>query len=425
LACCIDGFTLVRMECMTTPKENFHLVDGAVLPRPFQVRRLGHFGINVASVSTSLDFYGRLLGFEISDPLDFGPRIPQALKDQVGPTLGYFMRHGTDHHSFVVFPQAAMLASNPHYAAHPHLNVNQLTWQVASLREVANGLSWFESQGSRVLRSGRDTPGSNWHIYPVDPAGHINELYYGIEQIGWTGHSKPMAMHGIRYTQPPELPHRSEYAEVNQAVAQGMDLGSGHRRHDSWAESFDVGGILLARPFKITKVGPVRLFVDDCADVLRFYTHTLGLTLTEQAEVSGHTCYFLRANTEHHSLALYPEALRHELGFQHQRSLLGFGLQLGSYGQLRAAVQFMLDAGHQALNLPQALSPGLGHHVWLQDPDGNAVQLYWEMEQIGWDGRPRPWAQRRVWPQNPSEWPEHIPTQSDSFMGEVFLGPLN
>ena len=221
---------------MATEK-TMHAVDGLRLARPFQVRRLGHFGINVASVERSLDFYQRLLGLEVSDHLDFGPRIPEALKAQVGPSVGCFMRHGTDHHSFVLFPQAALHASNPHYGAHPRLNVNQLTWQVGSLREVVQGLPWFESRGSKVLRSGRDTPGSNWHIYPVDPEGHINELYYGIEQIGWSGHSKPMALHGIRYMQPPQLPHRSEYAEVNQAIAQGIALDAGHRRYGKPARS--------------------------------------------------------------------------------------------------------------------------------------------------------------------------------------------
>jgi catechol 2,3-dioxygenase-like lactoylglutathione lyase family enzyme len=208
-------------------------------------------------------------------------------------------------------------------------------------------------------------------------------------------------------------------------MAQGVDLSSGYRRKDAWKETFDVGGILLPRPFKITKVGPVRWFVRDIQAVLQFYTHGLGLGLIEQADVLGHTCYFLRTHTEHHALAIYPEALRLPLGIQHSRSLLGFGVQLGSYAQLRAAVTFMGHAGYQPVNMPPALSPGMGHQVWLQDPYGNAVQLFWEMEQIGWSGLPRPTAQRRAWPQNPADWPEHIEPQQDSFMGEVFLGPLN
>jgi catechol 2,3-dioxygenase-like lactoylglutathione lyase family enzyme len=157
---------------------------------------------------------------------------------------------------------------------------------------------------------------------------------------------------------------------------------------------------------------------------LGFYRDSLGLALTESVEILGQRCHFFRANTEHHALALYPEALRGALGLGHERSLLGFGLQLGSYAQLRAAVAFLGQAGYTPWLLPQALSPGLGHHVWLRDPDGNPVQLYWEIEQIGWSGQPRPAEQRRQWPSDPAAWPEDIDAQTDSLMGEVFLGPL-
>lgn len=410
---------------MSEKTANEHVVDGVKLPRPFHVRRLGHFGINVASVDRALEFYGRLLGFEISDEIDFGPRVPDALKAQVGPTRGLFTRHGTDHHSFVLFPQPAMHASNPHYSKYPKLNINQITWQVSSLREVVDCFDWFNAKGLPVLRSGRDTPGSNWHLYPVDPAGHVNELYYGIEQIGWSGYSKPLSMHGIRYTQPPEVPHRSEFAEVNQGIDQGLSLSSGYRRHDQPDEVFDVGGVLLARPFKICKIGPVRLFVDDVPAVVNFYQHVMGLSVTEHVDVLGHRCYFFRANTEHHALAIYPDALRETLGLSARSSLMGFGVQLGSYAQLRDAVAFLGKAGVHPVDLPQALSPGIGHHVWLKDPDGNLVQLYWEMEQIGWDGKPKPANLRRTWQNDPSTWPTEIDPQSDSFLGEVFLGPLN
>ena len=409
---------------MTTRDSQSVSVDGVLLPRPFQVRRLGHFGINVSSVDRALDFYSRLLGFEISDQLDFGPRLSPEARAEVGPTVGYFTRHGTDHHSFVLFPRAAVQAANPHYRGYPRVNVNQITWQVGSLREVVEGMHWCEAQQCKIMRAGRDTPGSNWHFYPADPAGHINELYYGIEQIGWSGHSKPAAVHHIRYTQPPTLPHRPEFDEVNQAITNQVDLSSGYRRRAGPAPEFDVGGVLLARPFKIVKIGPVRLFVDDMAAALRFYQDTLGLALTETVEVLGETCHFLRANTEHHSLSLYPESLRDRIGIGHPHSLLGFGVQVGSYGQLREAVAFLEAAGCVRIGLPQALSPGVGHHVWFRDPDGNAIQLFWEMEQIGWSGTPRPAAQRRPWPADPAQWPEAISGLTDSFMGEVFLGPL-
>ena len=63
------------------------------------------------------------------------------------------------------------------------VTINQITWQTGALEEVVNGAHFFEEQGIGIQRVGRDMPGSNWHVYPLDPDGHINELYYGIEQI--------------------------------------------------------------------------------------------------------------------------------------------------------------------------------------------------------------------------------------------------
>ena len=104
------------------------LVGGVKMPRPFRIRRLGHFGVNVADPERSKDFYCRLLGFRISDPLDFGPRLPEDKRASVGPTQGYFSRHGTDHHSFVFFPKGAYALLNPH-SLKPSGTLNQITWQ--------------------------------------------------------------------------------------------------------------------------------------------------------------------------------------------------------------------------------------------------------------------------------------------------------
>ena len=66
------------------------VVGGVKLPRPFRIRRLGHFGVNVADPERGKDFYCRLLGFRVSDPIDFGERVPPEQRDKVGPTVGYF-----------------------------------------------------------------------------------------------------------------------------------------------------------------------------------------------------------------------------------------------------------------------------------------------------------------------------------------------
>lgn len=396
-------------------------VGGVNRARPFVIRRLGHFGINVHDPEVSLGFYSRLLGLAISDPLDFGPRLTDEQRQQVGPSRGYFLRHGTDHHSFVIFPKRVTDTLSPHYKTCPQNTSNQITWQVGSLDEVRNGFAWFKAAGKRVLRAGRDIPGSNWHFYPPDPDGHINELFYGIEQIGWSGLSKPRAAHALRYEQPPEGAHISERQEVDNARAAGVDLASGWRHAEPTEERFDVDGVLLARPFKIVGVGPVRLFVDDVNEARKFYEGDLGLRLTEQVTWRGHTCAFLRANTEHHSLALYPIALRQELGLRPDSTLMSFGFRLASYTQLRQAIAFLESHGVVVKRLPPELTPGIDYSAFAIDPDGHAIQLYFAIEQIGWDGRPRPAAQRQP---VPDVWPDVI-ADDQAYLGETYLGPFN
>ncbi|MEP5742240.1 MAG: VOC family protein, partial [Marinomonas sp.] len=42
-------------------------VEGVQFPRPFRIRRLGHFGFNLNNLDAGIDFYGRLLGFDMTD----------------------------------------------------------------------------------------------------------------------------------------------------------------------------------------------------------------------------------------------------------------------------------------------------------------------------------------------------------------------
>ena len=396
-------------------------VGGVWLDRPFKIRRLGHFGFNVRDIKACARFYTDLLGFSISDPLDFGRRIEdEQVRKGFDSTVGYFMRHGSDHHSFVVFPKPVldhMRGPSPN----PDVTINQITWQVGSLREVTSADEWLRGLDNPIRRSGRDTPGSNWHVYPLDPDQHINELYYGIEQIGWDGYSKPDVFHKRGFQETPDLPQISEYDEVEDALKEDTDLGSGYRHRSALEARYDVGGILLPRPFKVVRIGPVRLFVDDMDPALMFYRDRLGMDVTEEITWNGHRCVFLRVNTEHHSMALYPTALREELGLSPHTTCLSFGMQLGDYGQLRDAVSFLGDSGAEIKHLPPELFPGIDYSAFALDPDGHAIQLYYYMEQVGWDGKPRPASQRS---QIASIWPDAVDPQPDTFAGEPFLGPL-
>ena len=304
-------------------------VGGVMLDRPFKIRRLGHFGFNVDRMEECREFYGDLLGFTQSDKADFS-RAPWYPKDLGHGADGYFMRYGTDHHAMVLFSKQVMDHRSDR-KFEPGVTINQITWQCGSLREIVDAHGYFEEHQVRIQRVGRDMPGSNWHTYVYDPDGHTTELYYGIEQIGWNQRSKPRDMYYRGFGQKPDLPQMSEAAELDEAGGKGIDVYSGHLPKRGLTESFDVDGVLLPRPFKITKIGPVRLFVNDVDKATAFYTRHLGFTVSEETAYRGARCVFLRCGAEHHSVALYPRELRATLGLSEHTSCLSFGIEVANY----------------------------------------------------------------------------------------------
>jgi len=406
---------------MHSPSPESYDVGGMLFPQPFKIRRLGHFGLNVEDTAAALDFYCELLGFRLSDPMDIAARSPR--KDELkrlGDTNLYFTRHGTDHHSFVFGDRQVATARGGRTP--DDVTINQLTWQVSSLAEISGGIDYFKGKGVPINRVGRDMPGSNWHVYPLDPEGHRNELYYGMEQIGWMGTAKPQPAYDRGFLERPSLPQIPEYAEVDRMREQGVDLSAGHRHPESQPAIYDVDGILLPRPFKVVRHGPVGLYCKDLEAMERFYVKTLGFLRTEEVIWQGHRCVFLRCNTEHHSLALYPIALRKILGMSEGTTLMHFGIQLANYRQLQRALVYLEERGCRFIDVPTALTPGIDYAAHVLDPSGHAIQLYCNMEQVGWDGRPRPRAtvpDELHWKQ----WPKTLGANADTYMGEVYLGP--
>ncbi|HTV45680.1 MAG TPA: VOC family protein [Stellaceae bacterium] len=396
-------------------------VGGIMLPRPFKIRRLGHFGFNVERLAESRRFYGDLLGFTASDTLDFSA-APWFPKDaDLGDPRGYFMRYGTDHHAFVLFPKQVMDHRADRKFA-PEVTINQITWQCGSLKEIVDAHGYFEAQQVRIQRVGRDMPGSNWHVYVYDPDGHTNELYYGIEQIGWNQASKPRAMYDRGFGSKPPLPQMSEAEEVAAAERNGVDIFSGHRPPPTPGKTYEVEGVLLPRPFKITKIGPVGLFVDDVGRAEEFYCERLGFVRSEECTYRGARAVFLRCGNEHHSVGLFPKELRGPLGLRAGTTCMSFGVELGSYAQLREAIAFLKSEGVSFIDtIPPKLYPGIDYAAFALDPDGHCIQLYYYMEQVGWDGRVRPAAERRS---TLTEWPEMLEPLSDTYADQVFQGPF-
>lgn len=395
-------------------------VGGVTFPRPFRIRRLGHFGFNVGDLDKGLDFYGRLLGFRLTDETTLGKLMPEAAGTLEDDRL-YFMTHNTDHHSFLLAHRSlgAIFGDD---AASKEITLSQITWQVGSLQEVVRAVEYFNEGKVEIRRCGRDMPGSNWHVYVRDPDGHTVELYYGMEQIGVGGRSKPFDMYYRRFMETPPLPQMSDFAELAEARARGIDTLSGYAMRDIAVEStHDVEGVMLPRPFKVTKIGPMALFVADVTVSEAFYRDVLGLTTTETVDYQGHRCVFMRHGNEHHSLKLLPRAIRAQTGLSVHSSCASMGMQVGSYRQLRNAIGWLREQGARFVEVPAEISPGIDYCAHVLDPEGHCVQLYYSMEQVGWDGRARPAAQRRA-VQTP--WPETLEPMTDTYVDQAFMGPL-
>ena len=409
---------------MATTQQKFN-VGGVMLDQPFKIRRLGHFGFNTSHMEKAVHFYQDLLGFKSSDVLDFKkmPGMDETLA-HVDDGRGFFFHHGHDHHTFVLFPKSVMEAFSRGAAGGGgggEVTINQITWQTGALEEVVHGAHYFRENNIPIQRIGRDMPGSNWHVYPVDPDGHVNELYYGIEQVGWLGRSKPRDMYYRRFNEEPSLPQMSEEDEVREALDKGIDIYAGHHYQETLEAKYDVEGIMLPRPFAITKIGPVDLFVEDLDAAVTFYRDNLGFKITEEDQYNGHRLVFMRNGAEHHSLALFPKQLRAELGCSSDTSSASFGIEVATYTQLRNAVSFLKENGVEFMEMPPELHPGVDYAAYAKDPDGHLVQLYYYMEQLGWDEQPRPKSMRRV---VNGEWPDVLEPLSDTYVDQVYQGPL-
>ena len=383
-------------------------VGGVIEPRPFKIQRLGHIGLTVPDIDESSSFYCDNLGFRMSDALQ-PPGMPK-------PIVNFNTVHA-DHHS-LVHVDAMLEADNEDLTK--GITVNQLSFQVGTLEEVVNGTTYFKEQGSGVWRYGRDFPGSNWATYTYDPDGHRVELFYGMEQIGWDRRVKPPAL----YTPPdyqPVLPERSELTEVL-GIDAAEGLPAGFRPDEPMASDYAVGGVQLQRPFAVNSIGPAHIFVEDLDTSIDFYGNHIGLVLTEVVEWHGHRAAFFRCGTNHHVIGLFPLALRSELGVDPRTYLMSLGVELRSYAQLRNAVSWLRGRGVPVrTDLPPELRPGIGYAALTTDPNGHNALLYCGMEQIGWDGRHRPAADR---PPLADTWPEVLPKEFDAYSMLGRLGPL-
>ena len=150
-----------------------------------------------------------------------------------------------------------------------------------------------------------------------------------------------------------------------------------------------------AMPFGLRKIGHVVLNVSDLEASVRFYTEVLGLLVSDRypdSMVPG-GMVFLRVNTDHHGVALVGG------GGKSERSTLNhFAFEVGSLDEVFRARAWLTE--HKVpIVFEGRRRAGCQVAVEFTDPDGNNLEIYWNIDQIGTDGHVRPadqWRQART-----------------------------
>ncbi len=128
-----------------------------------------------------------------------------------------------------------------------------------------------------------------------------------------------------------------------------------------------------------THIGHVHLKVSDLDRALSFYKELLGFEITQKF---GDSAAFISAGGYHHHIGLNtwysknaPPPLRHSTGLYHT------AVVYPTRRDLAVVLQRLIDAKYP---LTGTADHGVSEALYLNDPDGNGVELYWDKPKEMW-----------------------------------------
>lgn len=128
-----------------------------------------------------------------------------------------------------------------------------------------------------------------------------------------------------------------------------------------------------------TRIGHIHLKVSDLDKALAFYHDLLGFEIMQRY---GTQAVFISAGGYHHHIGLNtwysknaPRAPQRAAGLFHTAILYP------TRKDLAVALKRLIDAGYP---LTGASDHGVSEALYLDDPDGNGVELYWDRPREKW-----------------------------------------
>lgn len=144
-------------------------------------------------------------------------------------------------------------------------------------------------------------------------------------------------------------------------------------------------------PFQIQKIGHIVLNVRDIDASVKFYTQVLGFQVSDvypETMVPG-GMVFMRFHHDHHGVALVgaPAAANGEA--RPHTELHHFAFEAASLDEVFLAREH-LRKNNVKIDFEGRRRAGCQIAVEFPDPDGNSLEIYWNLDQVGTDGYVRP-----------------------------------
>jgi len=140
---------------------------------PFRINKIGHVVLNVSDVRRSARFYTEILGFHVTD----------VYPDGMVPGGMVFMRCNADHHGVAL---VGIMPGNS-----PNMELNHMAFEVGTLDEVLRARDFLRARKVPIDFEGRRRAGCQIAVEFRDPDGHRLEIYWGLDQVGSDGRTRP------------------------------------------------------------------------------------------------------------------------------------------------------------------------------------------------------------------------------------------
>ena len=132
-----------------------------------------------------------------------------------------------------------------------------------------------------------------------------------------------------------------------------------------------------------TRIGHIHLKVSDLQKALDFYVGLLGFEVTT---LYGAQAAFISAGGYHHHIGLNTwQSLGGERAPETAPGLYHTAILYPTRRDLAVALQRLIDAKYP---LTGAADHGVSEAIYLDDPDGNGVELYWDKPKDEWPAKP-------------------------------------